>query len=187
MPIPFFLFIFILLTGTGMITSIIYWSIKNGISPMPSSLKARDQLLTLSPPITSGIIYELGSGWGTLAFPLAKKYPHCQVVAYETSSLPYLFCRIALKFCRLPNLHFYKKNFFETSLHDGALVICYLYPKAMTKLKEKFEKELKPETWIISNTFAIPEWKPQQVSELKDLYHTKIYLYCYTLEAVHYI
>ena len=62
---------------------------------------------------------------------------------------------------------------------DHIAFVCYLYPGAMRQLKEKFIKELKPGTMIISNTFAIPGWIPQQVWEVNDLYKTKIYRYEY--------
>ena len=47
----------------------------------------------------------------------------------------------------------------------------------MEKLKEKFLKELKPGTIIISNTFAISGLKPTQIIEINDIYKTKVYKY----------
>ena len=47
----------------------------------------------------------------------------------------------------------------------------------MVRLQAKFERELKRETLVISSTFAVPAWKPRQIIEVDDLYHTKIYVY----------
>jgi len=165
------------LVASGILLSIVYWSVKNGISPMPTSRKTKAQLLSMLPLISKGIIYELGCGWGTLAFPLAQKYPNFQVIALETSPIPYSFCQLRLWLYPLPNLLFQKKDYLNASLYDSALIVCYLYPQAMNTLKAKFEKELKLNTWVLSNTFAIPSWKPFIVNEIDDLYHTKIYLY----------
>lgn len=157
--------------------SIVLWSWWNGISPMPTSPKAKRCLLSVLPQKIEGNVVELGSGWGTLLFPLARKYPHCRVSGYETSPLPFFWTKSLFLLKPSPNLFLYRKDFFDISLEDNALIVCYLYPGAMRRLKDKFEKELKPGTWVISNTFAIPGWQPQQVAEINDLYFTKIYVY----------
>lgn len=161
------------------ILSIVFWSLKNGIVPMPSSFKAKSCLLKTLPKITEGKIYELGSGWGTLAFPISNKYPDSQVIGYETSTIPYAISCGLKRVYPSPNLTFIKKDFFKISLDDAALIVCYLYPEAMRVLKTKFEDELKPGTWIISNTFAIPGWAAEQIFEVNDIYRTKIYLYLF--------
>jgi hypothetical protein len=47
----------------------------------------------------------------------------------------------------------------------------------MTSLKTKFEEELKPDTLIISNTFGITDWEPEEVITLNDIHQTPIYRY----------
>lgn len=150
--------------------SIIYWTIKNGISPMPTSPKVQRALLSALPEHIDGTILELGSGWGTLALALAKKYPNAQVIGYETSHIPYLFSL----FLRRKNLTFIKKDFFKEPL-NASLAVCYLYPKAMQRLKEKLEKEGRIR--IITHTFAINGWKANKIVEVNDLYKTNIYSY----------
>lgn len=158
--------------------SIVYWSLRNGIVPMPTASKVKRALFEQAlPKEVPGIIYELGSGWGTLAFPLAKHYPRHQIFACESSIVPYAVSKIAALFMRRKNLFLLRKDFFKINLNDGGLIICYLYPEAMRKLKEKFKNELKPGALILTHTFAIPGWEPSRVYIVNDLYHTKIYLY----------
>lgn len=157
--------------------SIIITTLRNGISPMPTSYKVKKKLLEIIPSETKGNVYELGSGWGTLAFPLAKNLPDCQLIAYENSYFPYIFSVLRKLFHPLGNLEFHNQNFLDTSLENSQLIICYLYPGAMEQLKEKMEKELSKECLVISHTFAVPSWKPEKVIEVDDLYSTKIYLY----------
>lgn len=141
---------------------------------MPTSSKVRRDLFSALPPLERGTIVDLGSGWGHLIFPLAKTYPTCRVIGYENSPIPYLFS--FLMNCA-PNLKTVYKNFFNVSLQDANLVVCYLCPKVMKHLKPKFETELKPGTQVISHTFAIPGWIPSRVIRVDDLYLSKIYLY----------
>lgn len=178
MDLFFFLSIVVCLLFLAILISIAVFSIRNGISPMPSSFKAKNCLVSNLPPdLLSGKIYELGSGWGTLAYPLAASYPQKEVTAFETSPVPYYVSRAGCYFFNAPNLKFVKRDFYTISLDDAALIVCYLYPEAMHKLKVKFEQELKPGTWVVSNTFAIPGWKAAKTYEVPDLYHTKIYFY----------
>lgn len=161
----------------GIIASVVIWSVRNGISPMPTSPKAKKQLLFLLPDHVQGTIYELGSGWGTLLFPLARKYPKSCIVGYETSLCPYLVSRFLISVFRLSHVKVVRRDFFSVNLQDASLVVCYLYPGAMSRLKDKFLKELPPGSCVISNTFAIPGWAPEVVREVGDLYKTKVYLY----------
>jgi|694.fasta_scaffold57634_4 hypothetical protein len=158
--------------------SIVFWTIRNGISPMPSSIKVKKILFSQALPIqVKGPILELGSAWGSLAIPLAKRYPKTRVIGYETSPIPYWISRLLAFLLQLKNLTLVKQDFFEADFGNAALILCYLYPGAMKKLKLKFEKELMPGTIIISHTFAIPSWQAETILTVPDLYQTKIYIY----------
>ncbi len=169
--------VFFILIPAMALVSIVMWSIRNGIAPMPTSIKAKKCLMDILPHPLQGPIYELGFGWGTLAYPLAKRYPASQIFGYETSPIPYWVARLRSVFAQQANLHLQKRDFFQVPLADASLVVCYLYPGAMRRLKVKFEAELKSGTWVVSNTFAVPGWKPVKTLIVPDLYHTNIYLY----------
>ncbi len=160
-----------------LICLIVIWTIKNGISPMPTSPKARQQLLKLLPEKLEGTIYELGSGWGGLALTLARRYPDSNVIGYENSPIVYGTSKCFLICSSCPNLELKYADFYGKELQDAALIVCYLFPKAMERLSVKFKHELKPGTLIASNTFALPNWQPEKVLEIDDFFHTKIYLY----------
>lgn len=169
--IIFFVFIVIIFV------LILYWSLRNGISPMPTSPKVKHLLINSLPKKWHGAIYELGSGWGTLAFPLAAKYPNCSVLAYENSPVPYLYSKILYLFFRHKNLLLKRQDFFEVDLKNAKMIVCYLYPGAMLRLKTKFEQELPQDSLVISHTFSVPGWKADKIIEVPDLYHSKIYIY----------
>ena len=141
---------------------------------MPTSNKVRSTLFFHLPEVKGGTIIELGSGWGNLAFPLSKKYPHCKVIGYENSPVPFLFSAILN---HRSNLKIVRGDFFEKSLADANLVICYLFPKGMERLKVKLEKELCSGTKVISHTHPIPDWEPKEIINVDDLQKTTIYLY----------
>lgn len=160
-----------------MIGSIVYYSLCYGISPMPSSRKAVESILSELPTHLTGHIVDLGAGWGTLTIAVACRHPNCQIDSYEVSFIPWIVMSVRIWLRQLKNVRVVHEDFFTNPLDEASVVICYLYPGAMKKLKSKFEKELRMGTLIISNTFAIPGWKPQRVYILEDLYRTPIYVY----------
>ena len=169
-----FYFITTFLTALLILVLLLYYTLKNGISPMPTSGKVREALMQVLPEVEDGIIIDLGSGWGNLIFPLAKKYESCHIFGYENSPIPFWFSSLINS---KKNLKIKRSNFFEIPLHNASIVVCYLYPKGMERLKAKLETELKPGTHVISHTFAVPEWKAKTTIEVDDLHHSKIYLY----------
>ncbi|MGM0440129.1 MAG: class I SAM-dependent methyltransferase [Chlamydiota bacterium] len=155
--------------------SIVAYTIKTGISPMPSGRRESQAIAEFIPHNFRGTVVDLGSGWGTLTSYLAKLFPGATVLGYELSPIPLWFSRL-----RGPrNVNICRKNFFETPLPEDSIIICYLFPRAMQTLKSKLEKELLPGTLIISNTFAIPGWEPIKIKNLRGLTSTQIYCYHY--------
>ena len=157
--------------------SIVWWTLRTGISPMPSSKKAVDAMITLIPPDFEGVAVELGSGWGTVGVAMADRFPKAKFIGYELSPLPWLSSWIRTKVTSRHNLSFKRVNFTSTDLSGAQLVICYLYPGGMARLAGQLERELQSQTTVVSNTFRIPGWTPIRTIELKDLYRTPIYQY----------
>jgi trans-aconitate methyltransferase len=157
--------------------SIVVWAIKNGIGPMPTSPKQKQGLFESLPTNLKGNVFDLGSGWGTLAVSLAKTHPDCVVIGYESSPVPYLFSKGIQFVIRYPNLRFCRKNIFDVSLKDASLIVIYLHPSTMKKLKPKLEQEIRSRTFVITNTFAVPDWIPVKVTEVNDIYSSKVYVY----------
>ena len=132
------LFDFLLLLAAILITiSLIYSTIKLGISPMPSSNKAYSAMVEFVDLTGTKAIIDLGSGWGNFVIRVAKQNPHRQVIGYEMSYLPWLTSILLKKVLRLKNLTLYRQNFYNINLPDASVLVCYLYPEAMEKIKNK--------------------------------------------------
>lgn len=170
-----FLIIFLLFSILALL-SIIFTTLRYGIGPTPTSPKVLKAFFDILPKEIEGTVYELGAGIGTLAFPLADRYPKARVIAVEVSPLPWLFMTIKQFFVQKKNLEIRRKDFFKLSLEESRLIVCYLYPGAMKELEEKIQKECK-QVFIATHTFAMPSWEPIQKSFAQDIYRTPIYLY----------
>lgn len=142
---------------------------------MPISAKAKKKVLAHLPILKpKNPIFELGSGWGGMAFSLAKHYNNNSVIAIERSFIPYIWSQI---FYRRHNLIFLRKDFTQVSLENSELVFCYLFSKAMIALEEKFQNELPPNSYVISHVFSLPTWKAETILEVHDLYQSRIFYY----------
>lgn len=153
------------------------YTLLTGISPVPTSPRVKKAMLASLPAHLNGPIHELGAGWGTLAFPLARHYPACQVEAYELSPVPWLFLLGRKAIFRPPNLAIHRSDIHKADLGPAALVTCYLYPGGMERLRPKLEAELRPGAIVLSNCFAMPGWTPGATRTADDLYASPVYTY----------
>ena len=157
--------------------SLIYSTIKVGISPMPSSKKAYQAMLALADETGTGPIVDFGSGWGNFVIPMAKRNPQRQVIGYELSLLPWLSSTLLKKTGRLKNLTLYRQNFYQVNLPASAVIVCYLYPQAMHKIKHKILAKQPNIDFLISNNFALLSCQPEKIIRLNDFYKSPVYLY----------
>lgn len=157
--------------------SILWSTLRTGISPMPSSNLARHAMLDASAVIGEGAIIECGSGWGGLLVALARRYPDRRVIGYELSLLPWLYSAILCRLLGLTNVEIYRRDFLKADLSGVSLICCYLYPGGMQHLADKLAAEPQPGVVLISNTFALPGHDPVRTVSLEDLHRSSICIY----------
>ncbi|MGI9280992.1 MAG: hypothetical protein ACR2PX_15410 [Endozoicomonas sp.] len=165
----------IFLAGTLITASIVYWSLRLGITPTVTSGKVRSKLRESLPADVEGNIYELGCGFGSLIPMLAKQYPDRIIYGIERSPIPFWIARI--RCWHLKNVMIIQKDFFNTEWQDARLIICYLYPGAMEKLAGAFHTKVGEGCYIISHTFRLPGWEPERENKANDLYRSPVYRY----------
>ncbi len=162
----------------GAIGLTLAYTLRTGISPVPTTPRVRRTLLEGLPrELGEGTIFELGCGWGSLAVPLARAYPGHPVVGYELSPLPWAVSWLRARFVRSRNLRVFRRDFHRADLGDACLVVCYLYPGGMERLRPKLEAELRADALVVSNFFPVPGWTPQQTLRADDLERSPVYYY----------
>ena len=162
------LLLILLILGCALIISLVGFSVYSGITPMPSNLASVQAMLSMIPADFEGKIYDLGSGFGTLAYACARSCPKATVVGIELSPIPYWISKICF---RRKNLQFVKRNFLKMDLMEADLLLCYLYPGGMEKLSKKAFSHL------ISNYFTLPGHTPISTLEMGGLRGVQIFGY----------
>ena len=170
-------------------TSIVWSTVAVGISPMPSSKKARLAVMQLIETAEgeggvdeayteeSGAIVDLGSGWGSLIIRMAVKYPDRQIIGYELSLLPWFISVLSAKCLGLKNLTVYRQDFLKADLSAASIVVCYLYPAGMVALDTKLAEQNTSIRYLISNNFALPSYQAEKTIQLDDFYQSPVYRY----------
>ncbi len=168
----------LLLITVAIVGSIIITSLKNSITPMPSSAAVAHIIVEETVKIMKdGIIVEAGSGWGLLSLKLARALPHCTIIGIENSLVPFLFSKLLHIIFKEKNLIFMKKDIYTFDYQNIDMIVCYLFPGAMKKLKAIFDDKLNKLKYLISNTFALPQTTPAAKITAHDLYQSLVYVY----------
>ncbi len=68
-------------------------------------------------------------------------------------------------------------SLWRVDLQPFDVVYAYLSPVPMADLWRKIQREMRPGTLFISNTFEVPGVEPSEVVELDDLHQSRLYLY----------
>lgn len=128
---------------------------------IPTKKKDLDRLIKLADIHEGDTIIELGSGDGRILFEIAKRYK-VNAVGVEISLLPYLYSKLQLLLMNTIFVHKMKgkvkieyRDMFEQNLKLVDIVICFLLPKSINALEEKFTKELKKEAKVVSYVFPL--------------------------------
>jgi len=105
------------------------------------------------------VVVDMGCGDGRL-LGYALLHHDITAVGYEVNWMARILATLRfMKSARKPKIK--NQNFFSADLSQADVVFCYLFPKTMKRLRDKFEKELKPGAVIISYSFPFEGWEPE--------------------------
>ena len=145
---------------------------------VPSHGKVKEAIIDEATSILQNsenrIIMDLGSGWGTLLLPLARKFPEHKFIGIERGFMPYYVSKWRAR--KFSNLTFCRQNFFDTDISKVDIVFVFLLSSTMEKLTLKIKKEMKSKSTVIANRFPMKGEKPcKKVSFGSDYYTYYVY------------
>jgi predicted RNA methylase len=130
------------------------------------------QMLELAEVGPEDLVYDLGCGDGRTVITAAKEYG-ARTVGIELDTLRYFWCQMLITLLGLRgHVKIILGNFFNEDLSKADVVTCYIGQDANKKIQEKFKKELRPNTRIVSYNFIFPE-----LNLIKKDDETGLYLY----------
>lgn len=122
----------------------------------PSSKPIFDAVLAQLPSGRCSFI-DLGCGFSGLLCHLAKSRPESSFEGIELSPLAYLVSWLKVRALGVKNIQIRYGNFWQVDLANYSVVYAFLAPPPMRALWEKARREMKSETILLSNSFAVPD------------------------------
>ena len=119
------------------------------VSLSKKQLRVIDKNIKLKP---GDRVVDLGCG-DARVLRMFEKQGVKDLTGYEINFWAYLMAKIKNKLLKSKS-KVYFKNFKKVDLSEYNVIFCYLLDNYINSLKEKFDKELKPGTKIISHSFS---------------------------------
>ena len=126
--------------------------------PTPQALV--DKMLDMAKVTSKDILMDLGSGDGRTVITAAKRGAHATGIEYNPNMVA-LSRDNAKKAGVTDRAQFVKADLFQTDLSKATVITMFLLPDINLKLRPKI-LALKPGTRVVSNTFTMGEWKPDE-------------------------
>jgi precorrin-6B methylase 2 len=126
--------------------------------PTPQALV--EKMLDLAKVTPQDFVMDLGSGDGRTVITAAKRGARAQGIEYNPDMVE-LSKRNAAAAGVSDKANFVKADLFETDFSKAQVVTMFLLPSINMRLRPQILK-MKPGTRIVSNTFTMEDWQPDQ-------------------------
>jgi hypothetical protein len=163
--------------GLFLVLVAVYWSTFRTQVPLYlSSTKVRQALVPLLPQGRFTFM-DVGSGVGGVLTDLAALRPDGEFHGIETAPVPWLVSWVRIAAGRHHNCHAHWGSLWNCDLGRYDVVFAYLSPVPMPALWEKVQREMRPGSTFISNTFAVAASKPDRVIEVDDMHRSTLHVW----------
>ncbi len=139
--------------------------------PTPQSLV--DKMLDVAKVTQDDFVIDLGSGDGRTVITAAKRGAKALGIEYEPE-LVELSKRNAAKEGVSGKATFVKADIFESDFSQATVITMFLLEELNLQLRPKI-LNLKPGTRIVSNTFDMGDWKPDEIAHAEGVCQTAFY------------
>lgn len=129
---------------------------------VPTPQAVVDKMLDLAKVTSGDYLIDLGSGDGRIPIAAAKRFGtkamgvDIDPVRVQEAKTNAINARVEDK------VEFRKQDLFETDLSQATVLTLYLLPRINLQLRPRLLTELKPGTRVVSHSFAMGDWKPDQ-------------------------
>lgn len=154
-----------------------YWSVFCSQVPLYlSSRKAWAAVAELLPAQPGFSLLDVGAGLGGMLDYLSIRRPDARFQGMEIAPLPFVLAWLR-RWAAKGTYRIWWGDFWKHSLAAHDVVYAYLSPVPMAKLWVKACQEMAPGSRFISNTFSVPDVDPEEVINLEDFHHSRLYVY----------
>ena len=132
--------------------------------PTPQALV--EKMLDMAKATPQDFVMDLGSGDGRTVITAAKRGIRAMGIEYNPDMVE-LSKKNAAAAGVTDKATFVKADLFETDFSKASVITMFLLPSINMKLRPKI-LDLKPGTRVVSNSFTMEDWEPDQTEVVKD-------------------
>lgn len=132
---------------------------------LPTRETVVDKMLDLANVTAQDYLIDLGSGDGRTVIAAAKRGARALGIEYNPDLVEFAK-RNAAKAGVSDRTDFIKADIFESDFSQATVIALFLLPELNLKLRPQILK-LKPGTRIVSNTFQMGDWTPDETAEVR--------------------
>ncbi len=129
----------------------------------PTAPAVVDAMLQAAGVTANDVVYDLGSGDGRVVIMAAKKYGARGVGIEIDPALVKISRQAAIENGVADRVTFVEGDLFAADIAPATVVTLFLWPSVNNRLETKLRFELRPGTRIVSNTFGIGHWRPDEI------------------------
>lgn len=131
------------------------WHIVHPVPFVPTPYPVIRAMIRMAGMQGNETVYDLGAGDGRLLQEIMRTHSGATAIGCEVIPTVWLL-GMARRFVRSTPYRLKLKNALKEDVSKADRVFLYLFPSVMADLAKKFDRELRPGTIVISNTFKIP-------------------------------
>lgn len=133
---------------------------------VPTPPEVVDVMLQMADVTKDDIVYDLGCGDGRIVIAAAKRFGARGVGIDIDPERIKEATENALREGVADRVKFLQADLFEADFREATVVTLYLQPEPNLRLRPRLLTELKPGTRIVSNSYDMGDWQPQQVVDV---------------------
>jgi SAM-dependent methyltransferase len=139
----------------------------------PTAQELVEAMLEMAKVTKDDVVYDLGCGDGRIVITAAKKFG-ARGVGVDIDPVRIRESNENARKEGVTHLvRFFEKDLFETDIREATVVALYLFRELNVRLRPKLFRELRPGTRIVSNTYDMGDWRPDDMGRV----HIKMYYY----------
>jgi tRNA A58 N-methylase Trm61 len=113
------------------------------------------------------VVYDLGSGDGRIPITAVKEFGAVRAVGIDIDPQRIAEANANAKTAGVTDrVRFLNQDLFTSDFRDATVITLYLLPTLNVKLRPKLWAELKPGTRVVSHSFDMGDWVPEQTVQI---------------------
>ncbi|MGD0199478.1 MAG: class I SAM-dependent methyltransferase [Bryobacteraceae bacterium] len=135
---------------------------------VPTSQELVVAMLKLADVRPGDTVYDLGCGDGRIVVAAAKQFG-ARAVGVDINPQRISEANENARQAGVADkVKFIEGNLFDADIHEATVVTLYLLPNVNLRLRPKLLQELRPGTRVVSHSFDMDDWKPDQEIEVNN-------------------